>query len=95
MLTIKRPNDPVMVLNIMDTDMEVRMASMFFFSDVGAALQSQLNSNLDHFLADPGLAVMYLLHPASDEQILKYEEQLEKPIGAFSDRLEEMKRGAN
>jgi hypothetical protein len=95
MLTTKRPNDPVMTLNIMNPDMEVIAASMFFFSDIGKAVQRQMDSNLDGLIADPDMAVMYLIHPTSDEDILKYEEQIGKPVAALSDRLEDLKHGTN
>lgn len=90
MLTVKRDNDPVMVVSVMDPDMKVLLSSLFFFSDLGKAMQRQLNFNLDGFLSEEGKenGVLYLLHPADDEAILTFEEQFKKPVAPFEEDID-------
>lgn len=90
MQTVKQPDNPIMVLNVMSPDMKIMMSTMFYFADVGNAIQRQMNTNLEAIQNDPELGVMYLIVQASDEEVERYEQQLGKPVKDFHGNLEEM-----
>ena len=95
MLTKKRENDPVMILSILNDNMEIAMSSLFYFSDLGQAMQHQLSNNLHKLVGMPEGAVVYLVRVATDEDILTYEQTVGNSVENLSDRLEEMSHAAH